>query len=129
MVVVPDPSKILFSTAFKYFLNYTTVEGSVNVPSTSYATGEAKSYSVTVPITRTQDFSQVRINYSHLSANWYNFPPGQIVLDANFTISTVGSYTGSNLTITFYVVNQVIGPVSNTAFTATVKSFLFVVPE
>jgi hypothetical protein len=123
-----DPSKILFSTSYKYFLNYDDKTGSVSVPSTSYGAGVVKSYSVTIPITRTKDFSQIRVNFSFDSSKWYVFPFPYVVLDSNFSVETVGSYSGSNLIITFYVVNQVPLTVSNTAFTATVDATLFVTP-
>lgn len=124
-----DPSKIIFSTAYNYFLNYDTETGSVSVPVTSYAVNESKSYSVTIPITRVKDFSQVQINFSFDSAKWYTFPFPYVVQDSSFgLIETVGAYSGTSLVITFYVVNLSGIVKNNTAFTATVKALLFVTP-
>jgi hypothetical protein len=125
---ISDPSKVIFSTQYRYFLNYDSKTGSVSVPSTAYALGEAKSYTVTIPITRVKDFSQVLVNFSFDSGKWYAFPFGDVVLDLSFgSVSTVGSYSGSNLTLIFYVVNQV-GPGNNPAFTANVDASLFITP-
>lgn len=126
---INDPSKVIFSTLYSYFLNYDTQTGSVNVPATSYATGESKSYTVVIPIDRTQDYSQIQINFSFDSTKWYILPVGDVTLDIAFgSVTTVASYSGANLTITFYVVNQVVGPINNPAFTVTVRSLLFVTP-
>jgi len=126
---ISDPSKVIFSTSYNYFLNYDSETGSVSVPATSYATGEAKSYTVTIPITRVKDYAQTQINFSFDPTKWYVFPFGDVTLDISFgSVSTVASYNGSNLTVTFYVVNQVFGPVNNPAFSATVKTLLFVTP-
>lgn len=125
----PNPSKVAFYTGFKYFLNYDEETNSVSVPSTSYAAGEAKAYSVSIPVERSGDFSQVKLNFSFDSSKWYIFPQGDLVLDLAFgTVSTVGSYSSTQLTLTFYVVNQTPGIASNPAFTVTAKASLFVTP-
>jgi len=125
----PDPSNLIFSTDYQYFLNYGDADSSVTVASTSVPAGEAISANLVVPMTRTEDFTQVRVNFSHDSSKWYGFPLTDIALDANFTITTVGSYASNSLTLTFYVVNQTGSPANTTAFTATARSLLFVVPS
>lgn len=125
----PTPSNILFSTRYKYYLNYGTESGTVDIPVTSYGAGTAKSYSITIPVTRTDDFSNIKINFSHLSTQWYNFPTRDITLDSNFIIATTGNYSSNNLTLTFYVVNQTGGTVNNTGITVTAQVALFVTPE
>jgi hypothetical protein len=125
-----DPSKFQFSTLFRYLLNYNYDDPaqSVSVPSTSHPLGTTSNYSLSIPIERTRDFAHVRINFSHLPNNWYSFPQGDVALDANFAIATVGSYSSNLLTLTFYVINQSGGAASNTAFTATAKVLAFVQP-
>lgn len=126
--MISDPSKVAFSSSYKYFLIYDTKTGSVNIPSTAYAIGEAKSYTVNIPITRTKDFTQVLLNFSFDSSKWYAFPITDLILDISFgSINVVGSYSGSNLTLTVYVVNQA-GPGNNPSFTMNVESVLFVTP-
>ena len=122
------PTNTLFSTRFRYYLNYDTKSGSATVPATSYALGEAKSYSVVIPITRTRDVSNVKFNISTDSSKWYSFPSRDITLDSKFTLTFTGSYSSNNLTITVYVVNQSFGGSVNTAFTLSVQAALFVTP-
>lgn len=117
---------MLFSLRFGYYLNYKTASGSVTAPSTSYTAGTAKSYTVTIPIDRSNDTSNVKLNISTDSGNWHSFPCLDLTLDANFTVAVTGSYSSSALAITFYVVNQTGGTVSNTSFTATVSTSIFV---
>lgn len=121
---------MLFSSRFKYYLNYDTASGSVAIPASSYTAGTAKSYSLTITgLERTNDFSNIKVNFSHESGNWYNFPTADIPLDANFDIVTTGGYSGSSLTLTFYIVNQTGSTVSNPAVTVTANVSLFVSPS
>ncbi len=124
----PNPSNILFSTRYKYYLNYDTKVGSVDIPSTSYGAGTAKSYSIVIPLERTDDVSNIKVNFSHIGGVWFNFPPADLELDSNFDIASTGSYSSSNLTLTFYIVNQTGLTVSNTALTVTAEVALFVTP-
>lgn len=125
----PAPANILFSSRYKYYLNYATTSGTLSIPATSYTAGTAQSYSISIPLTRTDDFTNIKINFSHLSSNWYSFRPTDVILDANFTITTVGSYSSNNLTLTFYVVNQTASTHTNTAITVTVQVAKFVTPS
>lgn len=126
--MISDPSKVIFSTSYKYFLIYDTETGSVSVPSTAYALNEVKSYTVAIPITRTKDYTQVLLNFSFDSSKWYAFPLTDLVLDLAFgSVAVVGSYSGSNLTLTIYVINQA-GAGNNPAFTVSVEAVLFVTP-
>lgn len=125
----PDPQNILFSTRYKYFLNKDVEDGSVTLSSTALGPGEATSFSLAIPIENDQDYSQIKMNFSHDSSDWYIFPSKDITLDANCIISVVGSYDGTNLNMTFYVVNQTGGSVNSTATTATVRVYLFEEPQ
>lgn len=126
---ISNPSAIIFSTSYKYFLNYDSESSTVDIPASLYAIGEVKNYNLTIPIMRTEDFSQTQINFSFDGAKWYIYPFGQIQQDANFTVQVVGSYTGSSLSFDFYIVNQDPGSShTNTAFTANAKALLFVTP-
>lgn len=125
----PDPSKIIFSSRYKYFLNYDNQTGSVTIPATSIAAGHYTTGTISIPISNNQDFSQVQINYSSDGTKWYSFPIADVVLDANFTITTVGSYGSSNLTLTFYVVNQTGSTHTSTAVTIQAHPYLFVEPS
>ena len=121
---------MLFSTRYKYFLNYKSGAATVDIPSVSHGAGVTTNYSVALSLDRTQDFTQVKINFSFDPTKWYGFPQGDVLFDTDaFSVSTVGAYSGSVLTITFYVVNQTGGTISNSAFTASVSGLLFVVPS
>lgn len=124
----PDPSKILFSTRYKYYLNYGSTSGSVSIPSTSYTSHTAKSYQIVIPVDRTSDYTNVKLNFSHDSSKWHNFPTADIILDSNFNIAIVGSYSSNSLVLTFYVVNQTGSTVNNTASTITANVAKFVTP-
>lgn len=126
----PDPAKILFSGRYKYFLNKDVQEGSVTLSATSIAAGNAATFTLNIPIENDSDYSQVKINFSHDANDWYVFPiGGDIVLDANFDIAVTGSYNGTNLTLSFFVVNQTAGTETSTATTATARVYLFETPS
>lgn len=124
----PNPANMIFSTRYKYYLNYRMATGSVSVSGTSHAANTATNYSVTIPIDRTKDFSNIKFNISSLGGQWFSFPSRDIILDANFTLSIVGSYGSNNLTLKVFVVNQSGGVATNTTFTFSVAPALFVTP-
>jgi len=125
----PVPSKLLFYSGYKTFLNYDNETGSVTIPATSVAAGHYLTGTVSIPLHNNGDFSQTQINYSSDSTKWYVFPVADLTLDANFTITTVGSYGSNNLTLTFYVVNQTGATHTSTALTVTVHPYLLVIPS
>jgi hypothetical protein len=125
----PDPQKILFSSRYKYFLNKTVEVGSLSIPAVSIPVFESRRYTLNIPIENVQNYSQIKMNFSHQSANWYVFPVVDITLDSNFTITVVGSYTGSNLVLNFFVVNQSAGTNTNTATDVSVRAYLFETPQ
>jgi hypothetical protein len=83
---------------------------------------------VTVPVDRTNDFTNVKINFSNDINNWYSFPTADIPLGSNFSITITGSYTSNTLVVTLYVANQTAGTVSNTAVDVVVAVAKFVSP-
>lgn len=125
----PDPNKILFSTRYKYFLNKTTATGTINLPATSLNANEAANFTLSIPVENKENYTQVRINFSHESANWHIFPLYDITLDANCNIAVTGSYVGSNLQLTFFVINQAPFSVTSTSTNVTVKVYVFESPE
>lgn len=125
----PDPSKILFGTEYNYFLNYNNSPASASITGASVAAGKAVSYSLSIPITNIQDFAQIQINYSFDSTKWYVFPVLDLTLDANFSVSTVGAFSGSNFVLTFYVVNQTAGTQTHSSFNVSANAYLFVTPS
>lgn len=124
-----NPSKVIFYSGFKYFSNYDIQSASLTIPATSIATGTAINSTLLIPSQNVRDFSQIRINYSVLPNDWYVFPNRDVRLDANFTISTVGSFTSSGIQLTFYVVNQTPSTATSTAVTITPRVYLFDVPN
>lgn len=125
----PDPDKILFSTRYKYFLNKTTATGTINLPATALNANETANFTLSIPIENKKNYTQIRINFSHDSLNWRIFPFLDITLDANCTIATIGSYVGSNLELTFFVINQVGAPITTTSTNVTVKVYVFESPK
>lgn len=123
------PSNVIFYSGFKYFSNYDNKTGSITIPATSLTAGTTTNASITIPTLDVRDFSQVRINYSILPNDWYVFPNRDVTLDANCSISTVGSFTSSGIVLTFYVVNQTGGTVTSTAVTITPRVLLFDIPN
>lgn len=125
----PDPRKIIFSSRYRYYRDYGGPQtGSVSIPATSYGAGVAKSYSLTVDLDRNDDLTHVKLNFSYDPSRWFGFPPVDLILDSFFTISTVGAYSGNQLTITFYVVNQSGLTKTNTATDVTAEVRRFIAP-
>lgn len=126
----PDPRQVISSARYKSYQNYGDTQiGTVSIPSTSYLVNTYKTYSVTIPLSRTEDLTNVKINFSHESSNWFDFPTVDLILGSGFTIATVGAYSSNQLAITFYVVNQTGGTASNTATDVTVEVRRFVAPS
>lgn len=124
----PDPTKILFSTRYKYFLNKEVKTGTVSLPAVSTPGNQAKTYSLSIPVDSEEDYTQIKINFSHDSSDWYVFPLLDVALGASFKIAVVGSYSASSLDLTFFVVNQTGGALTNTATDVTVKIYAFEPP-
>lgn len=126
---ISNPSGVIFSTAYAYFLNYKSSTGSVNIPSTSYAVGQVKNYSLSIPIERVKDYSQIKVNLSFDSSKWYIFPFGQVAINSNFVLQTVGNYSGANLNLAFYVVNSSASSATSPSFDVSITADLFVTPS
>lgn len=125
----PDPTKILFSTRYGYFLNKDVATGTLNIPSTSIPELETRSFTLSIPIDSAREFSQIKVNFSHLSSRWYVMPIDDVERNADFDIATVGSYTSTNLVLTFYAVNQSPGTDTFPATTINVRAYLFEAPD
>lgn len=125
----PNPDSIIFSSRYKYFLNKEVVQDSVTLTAQSIPAGETRQYSLSIPIDNAENYSQIKINFSHDANDWYVFPILDVTLDANFSISVVGSYGASSLDLTFFVVNQTGSTHTSTASTATVRVYIFETPQ
>lgn len=110
-------------------MNYDNKSGSVTIPATSVAAGHVTSASLTIPLQNKQDFSQIQINLSTSANDWYTFPTLDIPLNTDFKIATVGSYTGSGLVLTFYVINETGGTLTSPAVTIIANAYLFETPS
>lgn len=125
----PTPASTIFSTRYKYFLNKEVASNSVVLAATSIDSGNTATFSLSIPIDDPENYSQIRLNFSHDPNNWYVFPIFDIVLDANFNIAVVGSYDSNSLDLAFYVINQTGGTETSTATTVTASVYLFETPE
>lgn len=125
----PDPTKIIFSSRYKYFLNKDVEEGTVNLAATSIGAGNAATFTLVIPIENAQNYSQIKINFSHDANDWYVFPLIDVSLDSNFNIAVTGSYSSTSLTLEFFVVKQTGGTHTSTDTTATVRVYLFETPQ
>lgn len=125
----PNPSNIIFSTRYKYFLSYTItpLTGTLSVPATTQS-GAANKGSITLVLDAADNFSQIQLNFSTSAGNWYKFPLNDFTLDSNFKIATVGSRSGTTLTLTFYLVRTAGGSATSTAVTITANAYLFKTP-
>jgi hypothetical protein len=124
----PDLTKILFSTRYKYFLNKSVETGTTSITAQSTPAFEAKTYTVTIPVDNVENYTQVKINFSHDPNDWYIFPCLDVALGTDFKISITGSYSASALTLTFYVVNQTAGALNSPTSDITVKAYIFETP-
>lgn len=125
----PDVNKIIFSTRYKYFLNKSISTGTINLPATSLNANEVANFTLLIPVENKENYTQVRINFSHDSSNWQIFPIYDIALDANCNIAVTGSYVGTNLELTFFVINMAPFGVISTSTDVTVKVYVFESPE
>jgi len=123
----PNPSNVLFSTRYKYFLNYDRGEGSLAVPATNSLTA-VNVGSITIPIDSASNFSQIQINFSSTPSDWYKFPLKDITIDANYRVATVGSRSGGSITLTFFLVNYTGVATNSAAFTISANAYLFETP-
>lgn len=124
----PNPSNILFSTRYKYFLNYGTGSGTLTIPATNTLVA-INAGSITIPIDSADNFAQTQVNFSTSSSDWYVFPLKDIPIDANYNVATVGSRSGNSMTLTFYLVNNTGVATNSTAVTITANAYLFNTPE
>lgn len=124
----PNPSNMLFSSRYKYFLNYDTGSGSLSIPATNSLIAVDVG-DVVIPIDTADNFSQIQINFSTSPNDWYKFPVKDITIDSNYRIATVGSRTGSSITLTFFLVNYTGVATNSTACTVTANAYLFETPE
>jgi len=126
----PSPSNILFSTRYEYFLNYGNMTGTKTIPATVLGAGLAQNMGdLTIPIDNNDNFSQIQVNFSTSSSDWYKFPVRDYSLDANFNIATVGTRTGNNVVLTFFLVNKTGGSHTSTACTVMANAYLFETPS
>lgn len=126
---MPNPDNWILSSLYNSFKNYPEpTTGTLNVPAYDIPTGESRNISLTIPLERSDDIGQIRINFSQDSAKWYLFPAPSVPVDANSSVTVVGAFSGSNLILTAYVSNDTAGPITSTAFTITASIYLFVSP-
>lgn len=125
----PDPAKVLFSSRYKYFLNKDTETGTLSVPATAIAAGDFSVFSLSIPVENDEDYTQIRLNFSHDPSDWYVFPTRDIELDADYRIAVAGGYTSNSLNLTFVVFNWSGSGVTSTATTVTAKVTLFEPPS
>lgn len=125
----PNPSNIIFSTRYKYFLNYDRGVGTpLVVPPTNSLTA-VNVGNIVIPIDSADNFSQIQINFSTTPNDWYKFPLKDITIDSNYRIATVGSRTGGSITLTFFLVNYTGVGTNSTACTISANAYLFETPE
>lgn len=126
----PAPSNVLFSSRYKYFLNYDNASNTKTIAATLLGAGLAQNMGdLTIPINSDDNFSQIQINFSTSASDWYKFPVRDYSLDSNFNIATVGARTGDSIVLTFFLVNKTGGSATSTACTITANAYLFETPE
>lgn len=124
----PNPSNMIFSTRYTYFLNYDANDGSLSVPATNSLIPVSVG-SIVLPVDAADNFSQIQINFSTSPNDWYKFPVKDIDIDSNYRIATTGSRTGSSITLTFYLVNFTGVATNSTPVTITANAYLFETPD
>lgn len=129
-----DTNIIASGSEFAGFKNY--MEATF---STSYAGGSigAGSYVgpiiASTPLNNTNAVSEAQIQYVGLDTFW-RLIPGSLAIDyptagtRQYQVNTLVYFTGGNLVIDNYVVNQTGGSVSVPAITFNCRGFLFLAP-
>jgi hypothetical protein len=121
-------NKILLYSELDTLKNYASVGNSVNIPSQSYAAGSFRTFTLTLPLDRTDALAQIYVTYSFDSTKTYVGTLTQVNVNANFFVQSRASLAGSTYTVNFYVVNQTGSTQTVPAFTATVDIRRFVSP-
>lgn len=124
----PDPDKIIFSSRYKYLLNSSSATASVTATGASVGALSYTTATLNIPIENTEDFSQVQVTFSFDSGKYWTMPIQDLDIDANFTLTSIGKFTGSNYQMTFYIVNQTGSTQSFSTFTISARGFIFVQP-
>lgn len=115
-----DITKILLSSTLDTLKNFPTVADTTNIPATSYTAGQFKTYTITLPLDKTDALAQVYINYSVDASKWFVGALTQVTLNANFLAQTRALISGTDYQITVYVINN--SGVTNTSPAFTVSS-------
>jgi hypothetical protein len=120
----PDPTKVLYSARYKYFINIDdAVESSVSIPAASRTAGSATDFTITLPKSADCRYANVKLNFSTDTAGvWHLMPATDFTLDANFGIANRIAYLTNSVVIHLFLFNNDgVSAHTNTAVTVTAR--------
>lgn len=124
------PSKLSAASAMSGFKNYLSSACSVSVPAQNLPAGGFVAYVASTPLNNTNSVSQVQIQYTGLSTQWFVLY-GSLTTSWNnnaYQIETFYYFNSSTLFIYTIISNQTAGTVFVPAFTVNCNAFLFIAP-
>ena len=121
-----------FASALAGLANYESVSFYFSIPSQNIPVGMAVQYDTTWPLNNTDAVSATQIHYSGIEDDW-RYCSGCSILEVPYTgtqyeLQTHSHYTGGNLRIDTFVVNQTGGTVTIPDIIVNVRAFLYNAP-
>ncbi len=119
----PDPTKVLFSSRYGYFINVDdAVQGSVTIPSASRASGSITDFTITLPKSTNCRYSNAKVNYStDTSGLWHIIANLRFQLDTYFQIIPRIAYLTNSIVVHVLLYNGDASSQTNTAVTVTAR--------
>jgi len=119
---------LIFYSEFQQIKNDSSVTGSLSIPASSYAAGQGKTFSLTIPIVSAGQLIQLYANMSTSSGDWHNVPFNSVSIGTDWFIQTGYKVTGSSI-IVHMIINNSYGAVrTSPAVTVSARANTFVTP-
>lgn len=128
-----DTNKIIAASEFAGFKNYSESTFSVSYAGGNIVAGGYVKVTASTPLNNTNAVSEVQVQYSGLDS-FTRLIPGSIAIDyptvgtRQYQVNTLIYFTGGNLFVDNYIVNQTGGVVAVPAITFNCRAFLYVAP-
>jgi hypothetical protein len=127
-------SKIAATSAASGFKNYNLdpVTFSGTIPAQTLTVGQVVSVSVSVPLDNTNAVSLIKLQYASINSYWYQMfgltASTTIPFVSEYQLESSASYSGGNLVVTTYAINQTGGSISLPVQVINVRARLYKSP-
>lgn len=125
-------SGIQFDSALAGLANYNTVSFFFTINAHTAPVGGATAWTSSWPLDNTNAISGIQLNYAGLETVWRPVS-GDLLLNIPYTgtqyqLETIIYYSGGNLNVNTYVINETASPLSIPQFFVNVRAFLYNAP-